>query len=173
MIELTSEQLRAMAEGEALRIVDPVTHDAYVLVRADDYERMAGAPPVSAGEPPPGIAPMMLCSMRAFWRDLPELLMHRRNQRKWAAYHGNERVAIARSEVDAYQECFRRGLTRGRFYVGKLEPDPEGIPPWGTLQSDRPFYEVTDEAFRDGASSSSTVCRFPRNARRFGSGTDL
>jgi hypothetical protein len=151
MIELTSEQRRAMAEGEALRIVDPVTHDAYVLVRAEDYERMAGAPPVSAGEPPPGMAPMLFCSMRAFWRDLPKLLMHRRNQRKWAAYHGNERVAIARSEVDAYQECFRRGLKRGQFYVGNLEPDPDGIPPWGTLESDWSLYEATDEPIADEA----------------------
>jgi hypothetical protein len=70
--------------------------------------------------------------------------MHRRNQRKWAAYHGNERVTIARSEVDAYQECFRRGLERGRFYVGKLEPEPDGIPPWGTIEGDWSFYEFTD-----------------------------
>ena len=144
MIELNPEQRRAMAEGEALRIIDPVTQDAYVLLRADDFERMAGPPGLSASEPNPKISPMMFRSMQAFWRDLPKLLMQRRNQKKWAAYHGNERVIIARSEVDAYQECFRRGLKRGRFYVGKLEPDPNGIPPWGTIESDRSFYEFTD-----------------------------
>ena len=73
-----------------------------------------------------------------------QLLMQRRNQKKWAAYHGNERVTIARSDVDAYQECFRRGLKHGRIYVGKLKPDPDGIPPWGTIQSDWSFYEFTD-----------------------------
>ena len=41
---------------------------------------------------------MMLRSKQAFWRDLPELLKKRRNRRKWAAYHGDERVAITRSE---------------------------------------------------------------------------
>ena len=86
---------------------------------------------------------MMLRSMQAFWRDLPELLEDRRNQGKWAAYHGDERVAVARSEVDAYQECFRRGLKRGEFYVGRLEADPDGIPPWGTFECDWSFYEVT------------------------------
>ena len=56
---------------------------------------------------------MVLRSQQAFWRDLPGLLKDRRNRGKWAAYHGEERVAIARSEVDAYQACFRRGLNRG------------------------------------------------------------
>jgi hypothetical protein len=144
MIELSPEQRQAMAQGEALRIVDPLTHDAYVLVRADEFERLVGAPQRHADQPHPEIRPMMLRSMQAFWRDLPGLLMHRRNHRKWAAYHGNERVVIARSEVAAYQECFRRGLKRGEFYVGKLEPAPDGLPPWGTYESDRSFYEATD-----------------------------
>ena len=87
---------------------------------------------------------MILRSQQAFWRDLPGLLMDRRNHRKWAAYHGDERVAIARSEVDAYQECFRQGLNRGEFYVGKLEADPDGTPPWGTIECDRSLYEATD-----------------------------
>ena len=52
----------------------------------------------------------MLSSQKAFWHDLPELLKDRRNHGKWAAYHGVERVVISRSGVEAYQECFRRGL---------------------------------------------------------------
>jgi hypothetical protein len=144
MIELNPEQRQAMAEGQPVRIVDPETHDAYVLFRAADYARLEGALPRPVEEPPTGIAPGILRSMQAFWRDLPKLLMQRRNQKKWAAYHGNERVIIARSEVDAYRECLRLGLKRGRYYVGKLEPDPNGIPPWGTIESDRSFYEFTD-----------------------------
>ena len=87
---------------------------------------------------------MILRSQQAFWRDLPGLLMDRRNHRKWAAYHGEDRVAIARTKVDAYQECFRRGLNRGEFYVGKLDAHPDGIPPWGTIECDRSLYEATD-----------------------------
>jgi hypothetical protein len=151
MIELNSRQRQAMAEGRPVPIIDPLTHETYVLVRAEDYERLAGEPPPPLHSPNPKIPPMVLRSMEAFWRDLPGLLENRRNRKKWAAYHGDERVAIARSEVDAYQECFRRGLQDGEIYVGKREDDPDGIPPWGTLQSDWSFYEVTDETSPDDA----------------------
>ena len=128
MIELDPEQRQAMAQGQPVQIIDPVTHDTYVLVPAEMYARLSGEPPRPAHPPHPEIGPLRLRSMQAFWRDLPELLKKRRNRGKWAAYHGEERVVIARSEVDAYQECFRRGLNRGEFYVDKLELDPEGIP---------------------------------------------
>jgi hypothetical protein len=144
MIELDTEQRQAIAQGRPVRIVDPVTHDAYVLVRAEDYECLAELSHLSADRPNPEISPMMLRSMQAYWRHLPKLLMDRRNHRKWAAYHGDERVAITRSQVDAYQECFHRGLNRGEFYVGKLEPAPDGIPPRGTYECDRSLYEYTD-----------------------------
>jgi hypothetical protein len=143
MIDLTPEQRQAIAQGEALRVIDPLTHDAYVLVRADEFERLVGAPP-TVHQPHPEIPPMVLRSMQAFWRDLPGLLQVRRNRKKWAAYHGDERVAITRSDVDAYQECFRRGLKHQEFYVGWLEPTPDGIPPWGTYESDRSLYEYSE-----------------------------
>jgi hypothetical protein len=145
MIELSPEQRKAAAQGEPVRIIDPLTHDAYVLVRAEVYTRLAAGLPRLAEQPNPGIPPLVLRSQQAFWRDLPGLLMDRRNHRKWAAYHGEDRVAIARSEVDAYQECFRRGLNRGEFYVGKLDAHPDGVPPWGTIECDRSLYEFTEE----------------------------
>jgi hypothetical protein len=151
MIELNPEQRQAMAQGQPVRIVDPSTHDAYILFRADDYARLEEALPRPVEEPPPGIEPMVLRSMQAFWRDLPELLKHHRNRGKCAAYHGEERVVITRSSVDAYQECFRRGLKHEEFYVGKLEADPEGIPPWGTLEGDWTFYEETGDDPPDDA----------------------
>jgi hypothetical protein len=144
MIELDPDQRQAIAQGQPVQIIDPLTHDAYVLVRAEDYARLTGARQQAAGEPHPDIPPMILRSQQAFWRDLPRLLSDRRNHRKWAAYHGEDRVAIARSEVDAYQECFRRGLNRGEFYVGKLDAHPDGIAPWGTIECDRSLYEATD-----------------------------
>ena len=151
MIELNPEQRQAMAQGQPVRIVDPVTHDDYVLFRAVDYARLEGALPRPVGQPHPEIAPGILRSQQAFWRDLPELLKHRRNRGKWAAYHGEERVAISRSDVDAYQECFRRGLKHEEFYVGKVEADPEGIPPWGTFYGDWTFYEATEDDSPDDA----------------------
>ena len=144
MIELNPEQRQAMAQGQPVRIIDPLTQGAYVLVPAAEYERLADAPHRPAGQPHPEIAALVLRSQQAFWRDLPAMLMDRRNHRKWAAYHGEERVIITRSKVDAYQECLRRGLNRGEFYVGKLDAHPDGIPPWGTIECDRSLYEFTD-----------------------------
>jgi hypothetical protein len=144
MIELDPEQRQSMAQGQPVRIVDPLTHDTYVLVKDEEYARLVDATQRAAGQPNPEIKPMVLRSMQAFWRDLPGLLMDRRNHRKWAAYHGEERVAIARSKVDAYQACFRRGLNSGEFYVGKLDAHPDGIPPWGTLEGDWSLYEATE-----------------------------
>lgn len=92
--------------------------------------------------------------MQAFWRDLPELLKHRRNRGKWVAYHGEEQVATRRSDVNAYQECFRRGLKHAEFYVGKVEADPHGIPPWGTREGDWSLYEVTERTSTDDARRS-------------------
>jgi hypothetical protein len=146
MIELNAEQRQAVAQGEPVRIVDPLTQDAYVLVRAEVYERLSGElPPPELPPPNPKIPPGVLHSEQAFWQDLPELLKHKRNRGKWAAYHGSERVAIGRTDVEAYQECFRRGLKDEEFYVGKLEADPDGIPPWGTLDGEWSLFEVTDD----------------------------
>jgi hypothetical protein len=144
MIELNPEQRQAVAEGEPVRIIDPLTHEAYVLMRAEVYARLAAVSSRRAERAKPEISPLILRSQQAFWKDLPELLKDERNHGKWAAYHGGERVAISRSDVEAYQECFRRGLEHEEFYVGMLEPDPDGIPPWGTLEADWSLYEVTE-----------------------------
>jgi hypothetical protein len=145
MIELSPEERQAVAQGEAVRVIDPLTHDAYVLVRAEVYARLSGELPRPADQPNPEIPPLVLRSQQAFWHDLPELLKDKRNRGKWAAYHGSQRVVIGRTDVVAYQECFRRGLKDEEFYVGKLEADPDGIPPWGTHHADWSLYEVTDE----------------------------
>jgi hypothetical protein len=36
MIELNPEQRQAIAQGQPVEIIDPVTHDAYIVVRADE-----------------------------------------------------------------------------------------------------------------------------------------
>ena len=89
--------------------------------------------------------PQMLRSQQAFWRDLPELLKKKRNRGKWVAYHGRSALPSGGRTLRPISECFRRGLESGEFYVGKLEADPEGIPPWGTHHSDWSLYEVTEE----------------------------
>jgi hypothetical protein len=145
MIELTPEQRQAPDErgGEPVRILDPVTHNAYVLVREDVFERMGGMPQPSEHEPPANIDPRMLRSMQAFWRDLPGLLQDKHHKGKWAAYRGDDRIVIAADDVVAYQACLRQGMQRGEFYVGKIEPAIDGIPPWGTFEIDGRLWEYT------------------------------
>ncbi len=177
MIELDPEQQKAIDQGMPVRVVDPATRKALIVMpdsralatdllriaarisldslsddapdaaplRADPEHptELAAAHPKQSTTPPPSqIAPQMLKSQQAFRRDLPSLVSARRNRGKWAAYRGDERVVIA-SYTDAYQECFRRGLARGDFYVGKIEPAPE-VPPWEPVESDRSLFEATD-----------------------------
>jgi hypothetical protein len=93
----------------------------------------------------------MLRSQKAYWRDLPRLLHDKRNRGQWVAYHGDEHVALTRSDVEAYTECVRRGLKHTAYYVGKIEADPDGLPPWGTHEADWSLYEVTEGSPPDHA----------------------
>jgi hypothetical protein len=144
MIELNPEQWQAAAQGKPVRVVDPATRDAYILIRAEVYARLEAQPQQCAKWPDLEIPPMVLRSQQAFWHDLPDLLRDVRNHGKWAAYHERKRVALRESDLEAYQECFRRGLKPEEFYVGKLESDPDGGPPWGTLEADWSLFEVTE-----------------------------
>ncbi len=47
MIELNRKPRRAVARGEPVRIVDPLTHDSYVLVRAEVYARRFALRPIT------------------------------------------------------------------------------------------------------------------------------
>jgi hypothetical protein len=42
MVDLNEEQRHTVSKGEPLRIVDPLTHGAYVLVRSDVYSNLDG-----------------------------------------------------------------------------------------------------------------------------------
>jgi hypothetical protein len=147
MIELTPEQRQALdrQNGEPVRVVDPATSRAYVLLPAEDYDRLVGFVPPPSEDVSLLISPQMLRSQQAFWRDLPELLKSRRNRDKWVAYHGDERVGIDKSRTELYQRCFGRGLRPGEFYVGKIEP--EETPPWVPTPMEESLYEFTDELF--------------------------
>jgi len=127
MIELTPEQRQAVEQGQPVRIVDETTHDAYVLVRAEVFERMAGVMQTPE-EAHVEIPPQLLRSQQAFWRDLPELLKSRRTRGKWVAYHGGERIGVAATDDELIRECLRRGLGKDEYYLDVIEPMPQ--PPW-------------------------------------------
>jgi hypothetical protein len=91
-------------------------HQAYVLMRADVYERardVLEARPVLDLQVPEGIRR----SQEAFFRDLPELRKDRRLRAKYVAYHGNERVKVAKSPREVIRECLRRQLSDDQYDV--------------------------------------------------------
>jgi hypothetical protein len=128
---LTPEQRRLVEEAgdRPVRIEDPEMHQAYVLMRADVYERVRNVlEPRSVRDlqVPEGIRK----SQEAFFRDLPELLKDRRLRGKYVAYHGDERIGIARDDVPLIPECLRRGLERTEYDILVIEPqspEPEEI----------------------------------------------
>ena len=69
-------------------------------------------------------------SQEAFFRDLPELLKDRRLRGRCVAYHGDERIGIARDDKVLIRECLRRGLKREEYDILIIEPqsdEPEEI----------------------------------------------
>jgi hypothetical protein len=111
-----------------LRVIDPATQRAYVLMRAEQYEQRFGPTPQPAEEPAFVVPPLVRQSQEAFWRDLPELLKSWRTRGKWVAYHGDERIGIAAEDDGLIRECLPRGLGKGDYYLDVIEPMP--LPPW-------------------------------------------
>jgi len=131
MTGLTPEQRRLVEQaGERpVRIEDPEMHQAYVLIRADLYERVRGAIEPRSGDGvhvPEGIRE----SQKAFFRDLPELLKDRRLRGRYVAYHGDERIGIATDDAPLIRACLDRGLKRDEYDILVIEPqspEPEEI----------------------------------------------
>jgi hypothetical protein len=89
-----------------------------------DEERAAQLDAILNSEP----LPMIQRSIDAFRRHLPELL--KTHYGKWVAYNGDRRIGFGRTQTELYEECFRRGLSRGEFVVcgiesGAFDPDEE------------------------------------------------
>jgi hypothetical protein len=131
MTGLTPEQRRLVEQAgdQPVRIEDPETHQAYILVRADVYERGRDAIEPRPGEEIP-ISEGIRESQEAFFRDLPGLLKDRRLRGRYVAYHGDERIGIARDDEPLIRECLRRGLKREEYDILIIEPqsaEPEEI----------------------------------------------
>jgi hypothetical protein len=131
-IELTEQQRQALGEqvNGPVNVVDPQSWRSYVLLRREEYERLQAlvdkepAPAPAVWEVPAGIR----ASQEAYWRDLPELLKQKLPGRPWVAYHRGERIGFSETDAELYQECERRGIPRGEFYVDRVEPSE--FPPW-------------------------------------------
>jgi hypothetical protein len=130
MTGLTPEQRRLVdqAGDEPVPIEDPETHEDFILMRRvyDQLRQPTESKSVEDLVVPEGIRR----SQEAFFRDLPELLKDRRLRGKCVAYHGDERIGIARDDKKLIRECLRRGLKRGEYDILIIEPqsaEPEEI----------------------------------------------
>jgi hypothetical protein len=94
------------------------------LSELTEQQRAAQIRALLESDPPP----MIQKSIDAFRRDLPEMLKSHGGE--CVAYHGEERIAFGKTELELFQECMRRGLTRDDFVVcgveeGMFDPDEE------------------------------------------------
>ncbi len=125
MTILTAELRQAIekAGGDPVRLEDPETHNTYVLMRAEVYDRLK---PESRCENPPTeqVPEGIRQSKEAFLRDLPGLLSRKRLRGRWVIYHGSVQVGISRRPDKLFRECSRRGLRSDEVYVGVIEPHP-------------------------------------------------
>jgi hypothetical protein len=67
------------------------------------------------------VPPLIQRAQTRFLQDLGQLRVERSGQ--WVAYHGAERIGLARTKAELYRECLRRGLKRGEFLVRSIEPE--------------------------------------------------
>ncbi len=131
MTGLTPEQRRLIEQAgdRPVRIEDPNLNQAYFLVREDVYAKvrdMIEPKPASDIDVPEGIRR----SQEAFFRDLPELLKDRRLRGRFIAYHGDERIGIAKDDEPLIRECLRRGLKDDEydlFVIRPQSPEPEEV----------------------------------------------
>ncbi|HEV3261573.1 MAG TPA: hypothetical protein VG013_32280 [Gemmataceae bacterium] len=133
------EHLTARASQGALSAAEQADLDTYhrvsqLLARMQAKARQLVAataspqPQAGLSQASLGIPPGILRSQEAFWRDLPELLTTKRDHGKWVAYHGDERIGIARTQRALIRECLRRGLSDDAYYLDVIEPHP--LAPW-------------------------------------------
>jgi hypothetical protein len=149
-IELTETQRQILeqVQGKPVDMVDPTTQRRYVLLAREQYESVQdlleqGSHLAKAGNPALAVPPGILRSQRAFWRELPDLLKNKRNLGKWVAYHGDERVGIAGTEVELILECLQRGLSDDEYDLDIIEPHAR--PPWEPERVDRGGHEMDGE----------------------------
>lgn len=123
---ITPEQRHEIEQGGAVRIEDPDTHAAYVILKAEVYERMRPLLENRHDEIPEGIRR----SQRAFFRDLPELLKDESLLGYCVAYCGDERIGIAPSDEPLIREINRRGIKDEEFDLFVISPqsrEPEEV----------------------------------------------
>jgi hypothetical protein len=143
MIELTEHQTQTipLAMNEPVQVVDPRTGKHFYLIgeqQFEDWQRLA-----RVHETLSSIAPGVLRSMEAFWRDLQELLTRWRRRGKFVLYHHEQQAAFARSIPMLEKERIRRGIPEQECYIGHIVPQHEA--PWTPEDMKTGLIEFDDE----------------------------
>jgi len=131
MTTLTPELRREIERsgGNPVRLEDPETNTAYVLLKAEEYDRLK--PECSCENPPTDQVPEGIRrSKEAFLRELPGLLGRKRLLGRWVLYHGNSQIGISRRADKLLRKAHTLGLKNDEFYFGVIEPhyaEPEEI----------------------------------------------
>jgi hypothetical protein len=123
---ITPELRHEIEQAGVARIEDPETHAAYVILKAELYERMKPMLQKQYNDIPDGIRR----SQDASFRDLAELLKDDSLLGKCIAYHGDERIGIAPTDEPLIQEINRRGIKDDEFDLFVIRPqsrDPEEV----------------------------------------------
>jgi hypothetical protein len=131
MAILTPELRQEIQEssGNPVRLEDPETHTAYVLLKAEEYDRLKPDARCDDGlneQVPEGIRR----SKEGFLRGLPGLLARKRLHGRWVIYHDNVQVGISRRGDKLLRKAHKIGLRSDQFYLGVVEPlsaEPEEI----------------------------------------------
>jgi hypothetical protein len=115
---ITPELRYEIEQAGAVRIEDPETHSAYVILKAELYERIKPLLHNGHEEIPEGIRR----SQDAFFRDLPELLKDESLLGQCVAYCGAERIGIAPTDLPLIREINRRGIKDDEFDLFVIRP---------------------------------------------------
>jgi hypothetical protein len=115
---ITPEQRHEIDRAGTVRIEDPETHAAYVIVKAEAFERIESLLENGREE----IADGIRRSQDAFFRDLPELLRDKVLLGQCVAYCGDERIGIAPSDEPLIREINRRGIKDDEFDLFVIRP---------------------------------------------------
>lgn len=144
-LELTESQQQALREQiDPVELIDPHTQRRYILIAADQYDRMCGTMDNALDyAPPPDISPATLKAQQAFWKALPALLQSKKQLGKWAAFHGDTLLGIAAKEIDLMREIVRQNIPSDAFYIGRIEA--RNTPPWGTFEYESSQFDGDDE----------------------------
>ncbi len=123
MTALTPELRREIEKsgGNPVRLKDPETDIDYVLLKAEQYDRLKpdpGCEDLQVDQVPEGIRR----SKDAFLHELPGLLAQKRLHGRWALYQGDTQIGISRRPDKLLRKAAKLSLKNDEFYLGVIEP---------------------------------------------------